>query len=194
MKTNLTNTELLSRIKHDDKIAFYHLYERFSKRLYSFVTRFIKQEQDAEGIVQEVFLKIWETRHTIDLSSSFESYLFTIAYNTTINLFRKRLSEKKYLEHILSLQKFEKAPDLIDEVQFDELNETIENLLNKLTPRQKEIFKLSRESGMSHQEIAERLNISTNTVKKHIANTLAFLKANLDSGFVMQILFIALFF
>ncbi|MBN2817759.1 MAG: RNA polymerase sigma-70 factor [Bacteroidales bacterium] len=193
MKVVKSNTELLILLQRDDKVAFYHIYERYSKRLYGFAYRFVKQESDAEELVQEVFLRIWETRHKIDAYSSFESLLFAIAYNATMSLFRKRLSEKKYVEHIQSLQQFKKAPDLIEEVQFNELNEKVQSLINKLTPRQQEIYQLSRESGLSHQEIAQKLNISPGTVKKHISNILSYLKANLDSSLMINLLFLSLF-
>ncbi len=153
----------------------------------------IKQEADAEEIVQEVFVKVWEARNKIDVHSSFESFLFTVAYNATISLFRKRVTEKKYVEHLKSLQQFNNAPDIIDEIQFNELNEKVRLLLNELTPRQKEIFQLSREEGLSHEEIAEKLNISVNTVKKHMVNTLAFLKSHIDSRLMVNMLFIYLF-
>ena len=126
-------------------------------------------------------MKIWESRNTIDAYSSFESFLFTIAYNTTISLLRKRTNEKKYLEHIKSLQQFTTSPNLIDEIQFNELNDRVQSLLYELTPRQKKVFQLSREEGLSHDEIAKELNISVNTVKKHIGNALAFLKSQIDS-------------
>ena len=174
-------------------VAFYQLYERYSRRLYGFVLRYIKQEADAEEIVQEVFIKIWEKRKTIDVYSSFESFLFTVAYNATISQFRKRASEKKYLEHLKSLQQFESAPDLTDEIHFNELNEKVQALLNELTPRQKEIFQLSREQGLAHDEIAKKLDISVNTVKKHITNTLAFLKSRIDNSQMFNLLFFYLF-
>jgi RNA polymerase sigma-70 factor (ECF subfamily) len=193
LKTVKSNQELLLLIQKDDKVAFYNLYERYSKRLYGFVLKFIKQEEDAEEIVQEVFIKIWEARNKIDVYSSFESFLFTIAYNATMSLFRKKISEKKYLDHLKSLQQFEKAPDLTDEIDFNELNEKVQSLLNELTPRQKEIFQLSREEGLTHDEIAKELNISVNTVKKHMVNTLSFLKSNINSGQIINLLFINLF-
>ncbi len=155
--------------------------------------RYIKLEEDAEEIVQEVFVKIWENRHKIDAYSSFESFLFTIAYNTTMTLFRKRVNEKKYLEYLKSLQTFEQAPDLLDEIHFNELSRRVEMLLNELTPRQKEIFQLSREKGLTHDEIAKDLNISVNTVKKHMANTLAFLKTHIDTSLMVNLLFVHLF-
>src|SRR5690606_17019450 len=175
-------------------VAFYQLYERYSRRLYGFVLRYIKLESEAEEIVQEVFVIIWESRNKIDVYSSFESYLFTIAYNATISQFRKKASEKKYLEHLRSIQQVENAPDLIDEIQFNELNERVHSLLNEITPRQREIFRLSREQGLTHDEIAQKLGISTTTVKKHISNTLSFLKIHLDKQLISSFLFFCLFF
>lgn len=193
MKSSKSNKELLLRLKEGDQVAFYNIYERYCRRLYGFVFRYIKQEAEAEEIVQEVFVKIWEARERIDENSSFESFLFTIAYNTTISLLRKRSSEKKYLEHLKSVQQFDSAPDLIDEIYSKELAEKVQTLLNELTPRQKEVFQLSREEGFTHDEIAKKLNISVNTVKKHMVNTLAFLKSHIDSGLMVNLLFIYLF-
>lgn len=193
MKVTKSNSELILLIQKDDRVAFYHIYERYSKRLFGFVLRYIKQKEDAEEIVQEVFVKIWESRNKIDAYSSFESFLFTIAYNTTISLLRKRSSEKIYLEYLKSLQQCANSPDLIDEIQYNELNNRVQTLLNELTPRQKEIFQLSREDGLSHDEIAKKLDISVNTVKKHMGNTLAFLKSQIDSSLTINLLFAYLF-
>ncbi len=188
-----SNSELILLIQKNDRVAFYHIYERYSKRLYGFVLRYVKQNEDAEEIVQEVFVKIWEARNKIDAFSSFEAFLFTIAYNTTISLLRKRTNEKKYLEHLKSLQQPDHSPDLIDEIHFNELNDRVQSLLNELTPRQKEIFQLSREEGLTHDEIAKKLDISVNTVKKHMGNTLAFLRAQIDSNLTINVLFAYLF-
>lgn len=194
MKNRKSNSELLLQIKKGDRVAFYNIYERYCKRLYGFVLRYIKIEADAEGIVQEVFIKIWESRDKLDPYASFESFLFTITYNTTISLLRKRANEKKYLEYLKSIQQIQNAPDLIEELHFKELNEYVEKLLNDLTPRQKEIFQLSREEGLSHDEIADRLDISKNTVKKHLVNTLVFLKTKIYLGSIIGSLFVCLYF
>lgn len=193
MKVTKSNQELVLLIQMDDRVAFYNLYERYCRRLHGFVLRYIKQNEDAEEIVQEVFVKIWESRNKIDAYSSFEAFLFTIAYNTTISLLRKRTNEKKYLEHLKSLQLPDNSPDLIDEIQFNELNDRVQTLLSELTPRQKEIFQLSREEGLTHDEIAKKLDISVNTVKKHMSNTLTFLKSQIDSRLTINLLFLYLF-
>jgi len=194
LKNLNSNSELLLQLKEGDMVAFDAIYTKYSKRLFGFVLRYIKQEPDAEGIVQEVFIKIWESRSKIDVYSSFESFLFTIAYNTTMSLLRKRLNEKKYLENLQSLQYLEGVDEITNEIQFNELNENVQILLNKLTPRQKEIFQLSRMDGLTHDEIAKKLNISVNTVKNHIVSALSFLKNNLDNTLIINYLFISLFF
>jgi RNA polymerase sigma-70 factor, ECF subfamily len=125
LRVTKSNQELLILLREGDRVAFYNIYERYCKRLYGFVLRYIKQEADAEEIVQEVFIKVWEARTKIDVYSSFESFLFTVAYNATISLFRKRVSEKKYLEHLKSLQQSEYVPDAANEIYFNELNEPV---------------------------------------------------------------------
>ena len=74
----------MSLLREGNPIAFHRIYNRHCKRLYSFVLRYVKQEEDTEGIVQEVFLKLWESRSKIDIYASFEAFLFTVAYNQTI--------------------------------------------------------------------------------------------------------------
>ena len=193
MKVTKSNKELLLLLRKGDRVAFYNIYERYCKRLYGFVLRYIKQEDDAEEIVQEVFVKLWEARDKIDVYSSFDSFLFTIAYNTTMSLFRKRIKEKKYLEYLKSIQQVQNAPNVIEEIHFNELNASVQSLLEQLTPRQKEIFQMSREEGLVHDEIAKKLGISVNTVKKHMTNTLIFLKSNMDNNLLVSLLFVCLF-
>jgi RNA polymerase sigma-70 factor (ECF subfamily) len=193
LEVTKSNKELLLLLRKGDRVAFYNIYERYCKRLYGFVFRYIKQEDDADEIVQEVFVKLWEARSNIDVYSSFDAFLFTIAYNTTMTLFRKRIKERKYLEYLQSIQQIESAPKVIEEIHFKELNSIVQSLLNQLTPRQKEIFLLSREEGLTHEEIAKKLGISVNTVKKHMTNTLTFLKNNINSTVIINLLFVHLF-
>ncbi|SHE54105.1 RNA polymerase sigma-70 factor, ECF subfamily [Mariniphaga anaerophila] len=173
--------------------AFDIIYKKYSRRLYGFVFRYTKQEADTEEIVQEVFIKIWQSRDKINIYSSFESFLFTIAHNATVNLLKKRATEHKYVEHVKSLQHIDETYELTDEIHYKELKQKFQGLLNELSPRQKEIFQLSREEGLSHKEIAEKLGISANTVKNHLVTTLSFLKSKLDNGLLISGLFISLF-
>ncbi|MDX9883116.1 MAG: RNA polymerase sigma-70 factor [Prolixibacteraceae bacterium] len=193
LKNIKTNTELLLLLKKGDMVAFNTIYNKYSYKLHEFVLMYLKQQEDAEEIVQEVFIKIWELRGKIDIYSSFESFLFTISYNATISLLRKRISEKKSREYLKSLQQIDAAEQVIDEIQFKELDEKVQSLLEQLTPRQKEIYILSREDGLTHKEIAQKLNISESTVNNHLVTTIKYLKSHIDSNLAISALFFYLF-
>lgn len=183
LELTTTNKKLLLLVKEDNEEAFLNLYERYKNRLYAFVSKYLKQEADTEEIVQEVFLKIWESRSKIDIHFSFESFLFTIAYNAVISLLRKRICEKKYIEYIMLNQESSSASAITDDILYNELNNKLQALLQNLTPRQKEIFMLSREQGMTHNEISQKLGVSLNTVKKHMVNSLAYLRSQMNAEY-----------
>lgn len=188
-----SNTELVKLLKNGDMSAFDIIYKKYSRRLYGFIFRYIKQGADTEEIVQEVFMKIWKSRDKINIYSSFESFLFTIAHNATVNLLKKRATEQQYVEHIKSLQHIEETYELTDEIHYKELTKKFQDLMNELSPRQKEIFQLSREEGLSHKEIAEKLGISVHTVKNHLVTILSLFKSRLDNCLLITGLFINLF-
>jgi RNA polymerase sigma-70 factor, ECF subfamily len=154
---------------------------------------YLKQEEDAEGVVQEVFVKIWQSRGNIDINASFESFLFTIAYNATMSLLRKRMSEAKSREYLKSLQQIQSSEEIIEKLHLQELNQKVQSLLNQLTPRQKEIYVLSREEGLTHGEIAKKLNISESTVNNHLVTILKQLKIDLGYNLTINMLFIYFF-
>lgn len=193
MNNNKSNTELIKLLKKGDIAAFDAIYNQYCHKLHQFVFMYLKQEEDAEEVVQEVFIKIWESREKVDVYLSFESFLFTIAYNSTMSLLRKRVSETKSREYLKSLQKIETEEKVIDEIQYNELNNKVQSLLEQLSPRQSEIYLLSREEGLSHKEIAIKLNISESTVNNHLVTILKFLKSNIDSSLFINSLFIFLF-
>ncbi|AEL28520.1 RNA polymerase sigma factor [Cyclobacterium marinum] len=186
-------TELLALLKKGDMVAFDAIYNRYCQKLYRFVFRYLKQKEDAEGIVQEVFIKVWETREKIDLYQSFDSFLFTIAYNATISLLRKRMTVSKSKEFLRNDQEISSSDYIINEIHYKELKANVEQLLSQLTPRQQEIYRLSRENGFNHAEIAQKLGISCNTVKNHLVSVLKFLRAKLNNDLTLNIFFICFF-
>ncbi len=192
MKVNKTNTELAKLLKEGDMTAFDMLYHKYCRKLYNFVLMYLKQTEDAEEIVQDVFVKIWESKNKINENESFESFLFTIAYNATMSLLRKRVRDVKSREYLRNFQEVEEDK-LVDEIHFKEISNKVDSLLKDLTPRQKEIFLLSREDGLSHKEIAKKLNISENTVNNHLVTSLKYLKLNIDTRLVFNALFLFLF-
>ena len=122
MNKDYSNTELIERLKKGDIDAFDLIYNKYCNKLHKFVLRYLKQEEDAQEIVQEVFIKIWESRSKINTFSSFESFLFTIAYNASISLLRKRINEEKSREYIKFFPQIDQADKIINDMHFEELN------------------------------------------------------------------------
>lgn len=189
---NITQ-ELLIRLKDGDMMAFDQVYERYSHKLFSFVFKILKNEAEADDIVQEVFVKIWESREKLGDYKLLNSYIFTIAYNNSIDLIRKRINNNKYLEHLKNSSVILVTPSVISEVEFNELNSQVEKLIADLPERQKQVYLLHREQGLTYPEIAERLGISKNTVENHMVKALKFLRQNIDNSVLVNLLFVYLF-
>ncbi len=183
---------LLIRLKNGDLLAFDELYRLYSHKLFSFVFRILKNEADSEDIVQEVFIKIWEYRDKLSDYRFLNSFIFTVAYNNSISHLRKRISSEKYIQYLRNLTRSETRDDFITEIELAELNNKVEKLISSLPGRQKQIFLLHREKGLTYPEISEKLEISKNTVENHMVKALRFLRRHLNN-FLGGILFISPF-
>ena len=186
----IIDSETIKQFKADDMSAFDIIYRKYSKKLYRFAYSIIKVKPDAEGIVYEVFIKVWDKRNKIDEYLSFESYLFTITYNTTISFIRKKVKENKYIEYLKSIQNPSIQSNIIPEIEYKELKEKSEKIIDLLPSRQKQIYKLSREEGLTYKEIAAKINISDNTVETHMERALKSIREKLgDVSIVLLILY-----
>jgi len=174
-------------------IGFDAIYRKYSRRVFQFAVSILKTQDDAEEIVQEVFLRIWEKRKDIQEHLSFKSYLFTITYNTSISLIRKRIRETRYVNSIHSIQV---PPDLhtpSSDMEYLELKKKVEETIEKLPDRQRQTYLMSRKEGLSYREIADKLGVSVNTVENHMVKALRFLREKLGKNSLMMLLFFYLF-
>ncbi len=170
--------DALKKIKeNNDKVAFTYLYNLYWPKVYSFAKLYVLSSFDAEEIVQEVFVKLWEGRLFINEEQNFEGYLFIIIRNLIFNHSRKKLNEDFYKMTVL--EAVEESYNIEEELDTANLKTYIDSLVSLLSPRQQEVFRLSRDCQLSHKEIAMKLHISEKTVECHIADALKFLKKNL---------------
>lgn len=174
-------------------LAFDKVYQIYSHKLYSFVFKILKSDSEAEDIVQEVFVKIWESREKLSDHKLLNSYLFTIAYNHSIDLIRKRIHNNKYLEHLKNAAILQESVSEITDLEYNELSSQVEGLIHQLPERQREVYLLHREEGLTYPEIAEKLGISKNTVENHMVKALKYLRENMDNSMMVNLLFISLF-
>lgn len=167
--------ELVLRLIEGDEDAFCRLYSIYKNRLLFFAVKFLKSEDYAEDVLQDVFSNIWVGRRLIDPEIPFGAYLFTIVKNRVLNQIRDLEKQESLREKML-----ECAVDYNevtqDKIMTDDLKGIIQKAFVSMTPRQKEVFRLSREGQLSYKEIAERLDISVNTVHEHVAAALQIIR------------------
>lgn len=186
-----TEREIVEDVKNGMASAFDNLYEAYCYRLFRFAFSILKSKEDAEEVVQNTFFKIWEKRKSIDSNHAFKSFLFTVAYNITIDLLRERLKEKKYREIIL--EKATSNYNLEEAIEYGDLLEQVQKIVIDLPPRKNEIYQLSRINHLSYSEIAEKLNISVKTVENSINYSMNFIKKRLGSDSLIILLYVTLF-
>ena len=169
---------LILRLIGGDEDAFCELYATYKNRLIYFAMRFLKSREYAEDVFQDAFTVVWQSRRFINPDASFSSYLYTIMRNRILNQLRNAANEEKLKERIFS-QALDYTEDTKREVMLNDLKSLISHALQQLTPRQREIFEMSREAQLSHKEIADKLGISINTVQEHISTSLKLIRTYL---------------
>lgn len=187
-----SDDELMQEIKADNMFAFDVLYKRYCKRVYKFGYSILKSREESENLTQDVFLSLWENRLKIEKNSSIKSYVFTITYNSAISIIRKKARESQFMEYLKSLQEINVEPVNI-ELEYTELTNKLDEILQTLPQRQKEIYLLHRVKGLKYSEIAESLNISVNTIENHMSRALKTIRKKLGNYSLMAILFWHLF-
>lgn len=185
-------TQWVRNLKKGDSLAFEELFHIYGKRLYHFSLGYLKSKPDAEEIVQEVFLRIWHLRTSLDPGFSFNAYLFKIAYRLIMEKFRKLTLERRYLADI-SAEVVTFTDELNDRTDYHSLLELVQRSINRLPPRQKEVLLMRRSGGMAVADIAENLGISPKTVEHHLTEALKNIKAWMNRDQVASMLFFYLF-
>jgi len=184
---------LMSDIKAGNMRAFDQLYDRYSKKLLNFSLSIVKSREEAENIVQEVFLALWMNRDNISRDASVKYYIFTITYNTSISALRRKAKDDKFFEQLKDMQDSSVEQEDL-QTEFSDLQGRLSVILDELPARQKEIFILHKVNGLKYQEIASKLNISVNTIENHMSRALKTIRSKLGenslSGTILFCLFV----
>lgn len=172
--------KLVRQLKKGDVTSFNMIFKNYNQKVYNFCLHLLKNNKDAEEVTQEVFVALWQNREKINVKTSFSAYIYGIARNNIFNIYRKSFYLQAYTEYLASS---DKSMEFVteDQVIFNELNVFLNNTIEKLPPKRKEVFMLSRNEGLTYREIAARLKISENTVDVQIRKALEFIKNTFDS-------------
>ncbi|UKJ06765.1 RNA polymerase sigma factor [Solitalea lacus] len=167
--------QLLIKLKEGDESAFTALYKAYSKPLYLRILRMVKNAEDAEELLQELFIKLWNNRETIDLEKSFQSYMYTIAQNLVYNFFRKVANDQTLINSLVA-NTMDYCLDAQELLENKEKSLLLQRAIDQLTTQQKRVFQLCKIEDKSYAETAELLGISIATVNSHMTKSLQSIK------------------
>jgi len=193
MTQYLDDKLIIKNLKDGDVLSFDNIFKKYNKKVYYFALSYLKNKEEAEDVVQEVFMNLWKYRDQINEYYVFSKYLFKITYNETCKKFRKQASDKKHLGEVLQNFTLEDNSTNLD-IEYNNLLETANLVIEKLPPRQKNIFLLNIKEQLTNEQIAQQLNISKKTVENYLAKAKTSLKKSLSDGRILPILFFWLFF
>lgn len=184
----ISDAELSLKIRNSEKAAFQELFERYAPRIYQFSISYLKSSPDAEELVQDVFLKIWEKREILDQSKNVKAYIFKIAVNSVYDFIRRKNIEAVFAD--FARANFDRTTDHTwHSVIFEEMTTKLTRLKARLPEQQRNIFHLSKEEGLTNDEIAEKLNLSKRTVENHLYRAVSFLKEHFKDDSLVAVLF-----
>ena len=182
-----TEKELISNLIQGDVRSFEEVFKNYNRKIFIFSYRYLKNQEDSEGIVQEVFMKLWENSKNLKSDSNLNAWLFTVTFNAIRKRFRKLSTEKRHLDDYSTLLENQKT-EISDSDYFD-LVEKTSSLIQKLPPQQRKVILLRKEKGLSSEEIAKELNLSKKTVENHLNRARAFLRKGMkEDGLILVLL------
>jgi RNA polymerase sigma-70 factor (ECF subfamily) len=161
----------LKRIQKGDLKEFERLFRELYSPLCLYANKYLQDKDKAEEIVQDIFYGIWKNKEKLDIKVSFKSYLYRAVQNNCLQLIQHYAVEDKYKQYVKNeVSHFQLDP--VKEMELQEMNKVVEQTLESLPERCKEIFSMSRFEGLKYREIAEKLQISTKTVEANMGKAL----------------------
>lgn len=179
---------ILSKIKQGDHAAFEHLFREKYESLVGFARKFIQDQDECEGVVQDMFVSFWEKREEISVDTSISGYLYSSVRNRCLNLIKH---DKVKQEHVA----YQKAKPIQTQdggdrvLEASELQSRIDDAIANMPDKRQEIFLLSRYEGLKYSEIAKQLNISVKTVEAQMGKALKYLREELKDYLPVLFLF-----
>ncbi|WP_294482300.1 RNA polymerase sigma-70 factor [uncultured Bacteroides sp.] len=173
----MNEKEILSEVKVGNSIAFEKLYDSYWQKVYDFTKLYITSSSEISEVVQDVFVKVWESRDTFDETRNFDGFLFITTRNIIFNYTRKHFNELNFKMTVL--KGLENTYEIEEELEAEDLKNYIDQLISQLPPQRQRIFKMSREENLTNLEIAERCAVSEKAIERQITLALKFIKDNL---------------
>ena len=177
-----TDHDLLQLISRGCEQSFRKLYDQFAGKIYTMAISYLKSPVSAQDIVQEVFIKIWEKKNELTRIDNFPAYLHVMTRNMLINQLQKKIPV--FIQDDLIEQAIPEDRRLPQQqLDYRELVSLISQAVEQLPARQQQVYRLSREQGLDHQQIARELSLSYDTVREHMSKALKNIRASLEKQY-----------
>lgn len=182
----ITDEEQFQKMKAGNEYAFEYLFHNYYSRLCIYAYSFLRDQYQSEEIVQDILIKFWENRQVIDIRTSVKAYLYRTVHNSCQNYIVSNKIRMRYADKVQDTHKQEllREPQNIAYPEANlitqEVEKEISNAINSLPPQCKQIFEMCRFDELSYQEVAEKLDISINTVKTQMQRALTKLRESLS--------------
>ncbi len=182
---------LVKRFKEGEQSAFKQLYTLYLHKVRGFATLYLRNREDIQDVVQDIFIKLWENREKIENSENFDGYLFILSRNYIFNL--KRSMINTHVVDLTLLNVVDSLQDVEAEIAVQDIRAHITKIVDSQPAQRKKIFLLSRQEHKTYREIAEILNTSEKSVEYNISMVLAEIKSQLKSSVTFSFLIWSLF-
>lgn len=175
--------EQILQLKKDDKNSFKLIFNNFYHQLFHLSIHYLEDEDEAKGVVQEAFVKLWEIRHELNPDSNLRNFLFTLVKNNCLNILNRRQILLKHHEKIRWMEmhyQYESLSRIGDNyLEFNELKDKIDEAIRKLPEHCRVVFEMSRFEDLKNREIGEKLGVTQKTVEAHLTKALKILRNEL---------------
>jgi len=185
---SFSDAELIPLFKLGDREAFTEIYSRYWDVLYIHALKMLRDEQEAKDLIQDLFITFWAKASTIELKTNLSGYLYVSARHKILNRIRQKKTNDDFISGLAIFADKQDGSSL-DQLTEKEIILTLEKEMEKLPPKMREIFELSRKQYLSYKEIADKLGISDKTVKKQISNAIRIIRPKLDKFTGIVIIF-----
>jgi RNA polymerase sigma-70 factor (family 1) len=176
--------DLVLAFKAGDEKAFKLVFEQNFHKLYAFAYKLLKSKEQSEEVVHDAFLSAWNNRDRINASLPITPYIYTITKRLALNTLRQIASSQKAVDELW--KRLEDRSNLTEEaIFFNDLQRFTESKVALLPAQQQQVFRMSREQGLSHEEISDKLQISKNTVRNHLFLALKTLRQHINEPFIL---------
>jgi RNA polymerase sigma-70 factor (ECF subfamily) len=187
------STSLHQRLSSGDEIAFKLFFQKNQPRLFTYIYKVVKSREIAEELVLDIFLKIWSAKEILSEVENVDAFLYRMAVNKSLDFLRTAAREKRIQQLLHHHMQYEQATAASNH-DLKEYNQHVTHCLQMLTQQQQLVLNLSREEGLTHEQIADKLNLSKSTVKNHIVTALKKMRGFIKCGQLSILLVISLLF